>query len=106
MPSAPLRYCLGRCGKAVPRGYCDICQPQRDPGVHYGRQWGKARLAFLAVHPFCVDCEREGKTMLANEVDHIVPHGGRASWFWDRTNWQPLCKPHHSAKTARENGYE
>ena len=106
MPSAPLRYCLGRCGKAVPRGYCDICQPQRDPGVHYGRQWGKARLAFLADHPFCVDCEREGKTMLANEVDHIIPHGGRASWFWDRTNWQPLCKSHHSQKTARENGYE
>ena len=72
--------------------------------MHYGRKWGKARLQFLAEHPFCVDCEREGAMTLANEVDHIVPHGGKALAFWNRANWQALCKPHHSRKTATEDG--
>lgn len=26
------------------------------------------------------------------------------SLFWDQNNWQALCKPHHDAKTAREDG--
>jgi len=37
-------------------------------------------------------------------VDHIVPHRGDRALFWDTSNWQPLCKPHHDAKTAREDG--
>jgi 5-methylcytosine-specific restriction protein A len=37
-------------------------------------------------------------------VDHITPHGGDEALFWDRDNWQPLCKPCHDAKTAREDG--
>jgi 5-methylcytosine-specific restriction endonuclease McrA len=36
----------------------------------------------------------------SEEVDHIVPkkQGGTD----DESNLQSLCKPHHSAKTARE----
>jgi 5-methylcytosine-specific restriction protein A len=105
MPSAPLRYCMGRCGQAVPRGYCVACQPQRDAGVHYGRQWGKVRKPYLAEHPFCVECERQGVTTLATDVDHIVPHRGQASRFWDVSNYQALCKSHHSAKTVSEGAF-
>jgi 5-methylcytosine-specific restriction protein A len=103
MPTAPLRYCLGRgCGNTVARGYCPQCQPQADRGVHYGRRWGKARLAYLADHPFCVDCEREGKQTLATDVDHIIPHKGNTDRFWDSTGWAALCKSHHSKKTRAE----
>ena len=25
--------------------------------------------------------------------------------FWDKSNWQPLCWKHHSAKTLEENNF-
>lgn len=68
----------------------------------YGRPWRKARAAFLAVHPFCVECSKMGVVQVAEDVDHIVPHRGDRALFWRRGNWQPLCKVHHSQKTARE----
>jgi 5-methylcytosine-specific restriction protein A len=40
----------------------------------------------------------------ATDVDHIKPHKGDMTLFWDRTNWQSLCGPCHSAKTAAEDG--
>jgi 5-methylcytosine-specific restriction protein A len=35
-------------------------------------------------------------------VDHVVPHRGDAILFWDRANWQSMCKPCHDTKTTRE----
>lgn len=67
----------------------------------YGYRWQKARAGFLRKHPLCLHCEQEGRVTTATEVDHIVPHRGDKSLFWDRSNWQPLCKTHHSRKTAR-----
>ena len=70
----------------------------------YGARWQKARAGFLAKHPLCAECARGGITRAASVVDHIVPHKGDQGLFWDSSNWQPLCKPHHDAKTAREDG--
>lgn len=75
----------------------------------YNSRWQAARLAFLAKHPLCVMCQAEGRVTAATVVDHIVPHrlGGAIesgdahqihmarARFWDSSNWQPLCKPHH-----------
>ena len=46
-------------------------------------------------------CEWPGCNDAASEVDHKVAkrHGGTDDW----DNLQSLCKPHHSAKTMREN---
>lgn len=63
----------------------------------YDSKWEQARKAYLAASPFCRMCGEP-----ATEVDHIVPHKGDQRLFWDRKNWQPLCKPHHSAKTMAE----
>lgn len=68
----------------------------------YGRRWQKARVAYLAHHPYCVECERSGVSTPATVVDHITPHRGDWTLFWDAANWQPLCKRHHDAKTRRE----
>ncbi len=65
-------------------------------------EWKRAAKRFLALHPVCRDCEALGVIKVAVEVDHVVPHRGDRGRFWDRTNWQPLCKPCHSRKTARE----
>lgn len=66
------------------------------------RSWKKGRLAFLRVHPLCADCEELGAVVEAREVDHIQPHKGDKRLFFDRSNWQGLCKSCHSRKTARE----
>lgn len=70
----------------------------------YDSRWRKARATFLAHHPLCVACLDEGRTVAANEVDHIIPHRGNMGLFWDKTNWQALCKSCHSRKTALEGG--
>lgn len=71
----------------------------------YGRAWQKAREGFLANHPVCVHCLKRGVATQATEVDHIVPHRRDRELFWDRENWQALCKPCHARKTAAEVGF-
>lgn len=66
------------------------------------QRWRKARAAFLARHPLCEDCASLGLVVAAREVDHRIPHRGDAALMWDRSNWQALCKPCHSRKTAHE----
>lgn len=68
----------------------------------YGGRWQKARITFLAANPLCRMCESEGRATVATVVDHIMPHKGDQSLFWDRANWQPLCKPHHDRDKQRE----
>jgi 5-methylcytosine-specific restriction protein A len=77
----------------------------------YGSEWRKAAREFLEINRWCVG---EGivvdgvKTARcgarATVVDHIQPHKGDLTLFWDRSNWQPLCKRCHDRKTAREDG--
>jgi 5-methylcytosine-specific restriction protein A len=45
-----------------------------------------------------------GRVVAASIVDHIKPHKGNKVLFWDKNNWQPLCKRHHDIKTATEDG--
>jgi 5-methylcytosine-specific restriction protein A len=43
----------------------------------------------------------------ATLVDHIQPHQGDASLFWDKANWQPSCSWHHnSVKKQLEELYK
>lgn len=70
----------------------------------YGSRWQRVRRGFLAAHPLCAACAAEGAVREATVVDHIEPHKGDQGLFWDRSNWQPLCKTHHDRKTAREDG--
>jgi 5-methylcytosine-specific restriction protein A len=70
----------------------------------YDYRWRKAREAFIRRHPLCAECERRGRLTPSREVDHIVPHKGDKTLFWDERNWQALCKPCHSTKTASEDG--
>lgn len=67
----------------------------------YTHRWARARAGFLARHPLCVACECAGRVTAATVVDHIVPHRGDHARFWDRANWQPLCRRCHAAKTRR-----
>lgn len=65
-------------------------------------RWLRARRALLAREPVCRQCAAHGETSAAEVVDHITPHRGDYTLFWDPENWQPLCKPCHDCKTALE----
>jgi 5-methylcytosine-specific restriction protein A len=67
-------------------------------------QWQALRAAHLAAHPFCAECERVGLPVMAEVVDHIIPHRGDRGRFFDSGNLQSLCKQCHDRKTAREDG--
>ena len=40
-------------------------------------------------------CADGGEVRAASVVDHIRPHRGDQTLFWDQDNWQPLCKDCH-----------
>lgn len=107
MPRAVQKHC--------PRGHaaftgsrCPVCarlakaafearRPSSD-ARGYTSKWREARAAFLQHHPRCA-CGSH-----ASAVDHIIPHKGDKALFWDRSNWQPMCKRCHDRKTATEDG--
>ena len=110
MPDRQLRPCkhIG-CAELTrdKSGYCEAHKVDtneyrgsaRERG--YTRQWERESKAFLQTHPLCVCCESKGQYRASQVVDHIKPHRGNQQLFWDKTNWQGLCKHHHDKKTAR-----
>ena len=64
------------------------------------RVWRAIRAEQLGHDPLCCVCMAKGYVTAANEVDHIDGD----SFNNAPSNLQSLCKPHHSAKTVRENG--
>ncbi len=67
----------------------------------YGRAWQKYRLTFLREHPLCQMHLAIGGVVQATVVDHIVPHKGNQSLFWDSKNHQAVCKPCHDRHKQR-----
>lgn len=69
----------------------------------YGYKWKKYREKFLFINPLCVFCRDQNRVTAATVVDHIVPHNGDQTLFWDEKNHQPLCKHcHDSVKQKQE----
>nr|WP_072766196.1 HNH endonuclease [Nitrosospira sp. Nsp11] len=70
----------------------------------YGSKWQRAREGFLRENPLCEHCIEVDRITASTVVDHKVPHKGDPKLFWNRRNWQALCKPHHDHKTATQDG--
>lgn len=72
----------------------------------YDSRWKKARVGFLAKHPFCECPDHKGKldAPKADTVDHVIPHKGDPALFWDRSNWRPSTRACNSRKAAAEEG--
>lgn len=68
----------------------------------YDAAWKCVRLHKLALTPLCEDCEEQGATTAASEVDHVtaLTAGGTHSL----ANLRSLCKSCHSKKTVRVDG--
>ncbi len=116
MPYAAPRVCsYAGCGVVVAKG--GRCEKHRNKERRefdrrrgsaasrgYGARWRRASKEFLKRNPLCVRCQEDDIVEPATIVDHKVPHRGDQQLFWNKRNWQPLCKQHHDRKTATEDG--
>jgi 5-methylcytosine-specific restriction protein A len=93
MPTAPKQF--------VPSWKVKRIERKTDYHHLYDRKWAKQRQYFLYDNPMCAFCLKEGKFKSADVVDHIKPHKGDLTLFWDTSNWQPLCKFHHDSTKQR-----
>lgn len=114
MPYRPKRPCSHPgCPKLTDGRFCEEHAKEearryerydRDPVVkkRYNRSWKRIRDSYIALHPLCEQCERNGRITPAEEVHHILPlsQGGTH----DFANLMALCTPCHSAITARTGG--
>ena len=112
MPYAAARQCLtpGCPRLAIKGGRCAECTQSKNKARReregsneergYGWRWQQWRRMILAEEPLCRICTAGGLTVLATDVDHILPKskGGTD----DRSNLQPLCHECHSRKTMNE----
>lgn len=110
MPRKPSRPCRHPgCAELSDGAYCAEHRKRyerRDSASArgYDARWRRERLRYLRANPLCVTCREDGRLTPATVVDHIVPHCGDEALFWDRTNWQAMCKCCHDTKTAAEDG--
>lgn len=100
-----------RCNTVVPAKQECACQRQakRARGQRHDRnrktaaqrgynyQWRKASKQFLRTFTNCALCNAP-----ATLVDHITPHKGDQTLFWNEHNWQPLCTTCHSKQKQRQ----
>jgi 5-methylcytosine-specific restriction endonuclease McrA len=61
----------------------------------------------LQREPLCRMCAAAGRVTPATVADHVIPHRGNETLFWEG-ELQSLCAPHHDATKQRieARGYE
>ena len=102
----PIRLCAApTCPEqATYRGRCADHARQVNAATHRNRsiynsaKWAATRRKVIFANPLCAV---DGCDEIAVDCDHIVPIE-RGGAVWDLTNLQGLCRPHHAAKTRRE----
>ena len=63
--------------------------------------WRRTRLAFLAEHPLCQDCEAAGRLTPATEVHHVAKRADAPERAFDMDNLRALCRSCHSVRTGK-----
>jgi 5-methylcytosine-specific restriction protein A len=115
MPMKPAKPCsYPGCPELTHERYCDRHEKEFNKKydktsrpfkyLYNSSRWQSSRKLFLQKHPLCEECMKEAFVTPATIVDHIEPHVGNLTLFWDETNWQALCKHHHDTKTAKKDG--
>jgi 5-methylcytosine-specific restriction endonuclease McrA len=79
--------------------------------LYHTPQWKALRKWRLETEPLCRSCKAQGRITPATVADHIRPHKGDRSLFFDPANIQSLCdepryRCHSSGKQSEEaKGY-
>lgn len=76
-------------------------QGKNNRAFYQSHRWHEYSRQYRKKNRLCVICLKEGKTVLSQCVDHILPieEGGD---MWNPSNHQALCTHHHSIKTKEE----
>ena len=118
MPDAPLRPCPHPgCPELTRGGRCPKHKQEQhrqheggeerlaDQRFYNGTRWRKVREVQLGRYPLCEQCRRQGRTVVAKHVHHIVPRKKMQELAYVLSNLESLCKPCHSKETAKEMGW-
>ncbi len=71
----------------------DRSRRSTDVNKKYGRAWRKIRARYVALHPLCEQCLKEGRYVAVEEVHHVVPvNRGGSNAF---SNLMSLCHSCH-----------
>ena len=57
----------------------------------YDHRWDRLSIAFRKRHPFCDECEKRGRVVLADLTGHIIPVQDRPDLRLEWKNLRPLC---------------
>ena len=85
------------------QGWAERGRVDPRPGARkrgYDRRWERASSDFKWRNPLCIGCQANGVERKADLVDHVRPHRGDQTLFWDISNWQPVCDWHHRVVKA------
>lgn len=112
MPSRPQKICSHPgCAVLVQSGRCASHRTLREDtrgtaaSRGYDRRWRKLRRWYIARHPMCQQCDADGISSWAEDVDHIVPFDGKSDpKRLDAGNLQALCRSCHNRKTHGAEG--
>jgi 5-methylcytosine-specific restriction enzyme A len=69
---------------------------------YQSKEWRSLRKQILTAHPLCIECERQGRVVLAKICDHIIPVQDYNGSPLDASNIQPLCKSCDDVKRGFE----
>lgn len=100
MPNRPPSLRVRKASAGRPASNWDKRKTRQQRG--YGREHDAMRKRVLIEEPLCRECTKAGRVEATTVADHIKPkaEGGTD----DRDNYQGLCRPCSTAKTARESG--
>ncbi len=76
-------------------------QRVRSMDEYHTARWTRESRAFRHENPLCVRCKEKGIIKEAEVVDHIIP-APICKDFWDKRNWQPLCKKCNTEKGNKD----
>jgi 5-methylcytosine-specific restriction endonuclease McrA len=71
-------------------------------------EWQDIRRQRFAMEPYCRYCTEAGRTIRAISCDHVIPHRGDRSLFFDINNTASLCGHCHDSRKQRAEvlGYD
>jgi len=74
--------------------------PNKKFHLYNTRRWRRKSREHLKANPWCVECLKEGKHVVAKICDHVIPHNEDPHVFW-YGDLQSLCATHDSAMKQR-----
>ena len=67
----------------------------------YTAAWDHASRGHRAHHPFCQYCALVDEVKACDLTDHLYPHRGDQTLFWNKTYWVSACNDCHNGFKQR-----